>query len=1081
MEPVTLRTYTESERMEVRSFVHLAGEAIAPFWPMRIFIHHNPLHGLEDLDFDAAVACGRSLLGGEGYFPNTVYREYLNRGRLRPEHVREALQARSPHAAATLGSRTLHHLDVLYAHMIEGLTPPSGTCLSRLIQTSDDGLLVERLAHHLESGREVPDHEGVIEETTQADRDRLGGQLTLATWCDRTFGTEIEQLLDQEMIKWCAAYLDEGHAAWALPDREQSLYGAWRLLAREEWGRPLLGIPNWDVKMARIPFRPEDALLESLHRMGIPKHFWSEYLARHLASLPGWAGFIKWRAERSDYPWQSTYPADLVQFLAIRLFYERELVEHTCRRLAGLLGTYETLVQFMVNHAPLYWLLRERAAGRLSEEVARQIPLGSINSQTYDGRLWQPLAIQAAEEQLGQGRHETSRAAAWQLVALARVLDCPPETLLHASSKDLQQVIGWLEEFPESQHGPCWLQALELAYQEHLLQRLEPNVQNLREPPPEAGSNRVRHAAQAVFCIDVRSESFRRHLESLGGYETYGFAGFFGVPIQFRPFGNDDELSLCPVLVRPKHIVREVPRSYQGETAEKALAGMHLAEVGHTLLHDLKQNVITPYVMVEAVGWFFSLPFIGKTLFKRGYRRATQWLQYRMEPPVATTLTVDKLSRADAEQYVMTEQRAIVRRALRERLDQSGSHLTQDLIEDLRRDAMEEAPLDSPGLERIARVLGIPSGQVRDFIGTLRQTYQIEHHWAARRLDRLTRTGFTLSEQAHFVETALRLIGLTENFARLVLFCGHASTSDNNPYESALDCGACGGNPGLFNARVLAAMANRPHVRKTLAERGLVIPSDTHFLAGQHDTTTDRVRLADLEDVPPTHRDALIRLVEDLEEAGARNSQERASRLPGEPGQTSPHDAMRRMEARSSDWGQVRPEWGLAGNAAIVIGRRELIQNVDLEGRTFLHSYDYNQDPTGRLLETIMTAPLIVAQWINMEHYFSTVDNEVYGSGSKVYHNVVGRFGVMYGTHSDLRIGLPRQTVMEGDRPYHEPLRLTAVIEAPQPRISAIIARNALLQQLFDRRWMHLIALNPADWRWARYETRGQWRPVEPA
>ena len=482
--------------------------------------------------------------------------------------------------------------------------------------------------------------------------------------------------------------------------------------------------------------------------------------------------------------------------------------------------------------------------------------------------------------------------------------------------------------------------------------------------------------------------------------------------------------------------------------------------------------------MVESLGWFYSLPIFGKTLIPSLYQRWTAWLKRLFVPALATTLTIDKLAPTETAEILAAKQQALVRKALQERLGLRSFHIPPALIEGLRQQALAEpGELDQSLLESASKA-GLSADVLAAFVETLRRQYDLNTRTASRHKERITRTGFTLDEQILTVDTALRMMGLTKNFARLVLFCAHGSTSDNNPYESALDCGACGGNEGKPNARTLAMMANNPKVRERMAKLGIDIPSDTHFLAGQMNTTTDAVELFDLEDVPPTHRTDLARLQEDLREASVLTSQERCARFPDVQQTLEETKAEAHVRQRSVDWSQVRPEWGLSSNTAFLIGRRELTKGLDLGGRVFLHSYDYREDPSSRLLEVLMTAPQVVAQWINMEHYFSAVDNEVYGSGSKIYHNIVGRFGVMSGPWSDLRLGLAWQTVMNGEVPYHEPMRLLTLIEAPRTRIEKLIARHEILQHFYHNQWVHLAALDPEDGTWYRYVRSGFWRRV---
>ncbi|UPW00497.1 DUF2309 domain-containing protein [Halorussus gelatinilyticus] len=336
------------------------------------------------------------------------------------------------------------------------------------------------------------------------------------------------------------------------------------------------------------------------------------------------------------------------------------------------------------------------------------------------------------------------------------------------------------------------------------------------------------------------------------------------------------------------------------------------------------------------------------------------------------------------------------------------------------------------------------------------------------------REGLSLEEKVEYAQTAFELMGW-EEFARLVVFTGHASQTTNNPFDSSLDCGACAGNPGGPNARALAAICNDETVKDELRERGFDIPADTVFLAAEHNTTTDEITLFDSE-VPESHREDLVQLREDLTQAQSRATAERTESMADETA-----DSVRETQRRAADWAETRPEWGLAGNASFVIGPRELTEDEDLGGRTFLHSYDWRTDSEGEALEAIMTGPLVVTQWINNQYYFATVDNAVYGSGSKVTQNPVGNVGVFQGNGGDLMTGLPLQSLYaDADQPHHQPLRLTAVIHAPVEQVTEILRQHDQLLQLLDNGWIQLTVLDPEqDNAPLHYEESLEWEPIQ--
>jgi uncharacterized protein len=459
-----------------------------------------------------------------------------------------------------------------------------------------------------------------------------------------------------------------------------------------------------------------------------------------------------------------------------------------------------------------------------------------------------------------------------------------------------------------------------------------------------------RPALQAAFCIDVRSEVFRRALEGVDpAIETIGFAGFFGLPVAHRPHGTDLIAPHLPVLLTPS-------LTTTGHASPEAEQAARIGARATRAWGRFRQAAVSSFAFVEAAGPTYALKLV-----------------------------------------------------------KDGLGIGQSL----------------PSPEPMPRVEG----------------------------------GLSPKAKAATAAAVLNAMSMTTGHARLVLLLGHGAHVTNNPHESAYHCGACGGQTGDVSARLLAQILNDPEARAGLPAHGISLPEDTLFVAGLHETTTDAVILHDVPD-GASHAGDIAKARDWLLRAGKAARAERAVRLPGATASS--------IAARARNWAEVRPEWALAGCAAFIAAPRNVTAGVDLGGRAFLHSYDWRADTGFGTLELIITAPVVVASWISLQYYGSSLAPDTFGGGNKLIHNVVGGIGVLQGNGGTLRPGLPWQAVHDGEKLAHEPLRLSVMIEAPAEAIMEVLARHEGVRALFDNGWLSLFTLE--DGRVSqRYRPGLQW------
>lgn len=971
---------------ELSAAIQHAAHLLPSQGPISVFIHHNTLHAFEEQCFEEAVKTGAHVFGCEPYLTEDRYRSELARGRIRFEELdivlRQDLGARSQESIEGLATRHAVRLAMLQHPLRSG----GGIELDWFMAETDALLTARRDVSEVQRLR-------LMTETRHWVMRRLRGAMTRPAWAAPLFqrfqetriedwddsqweaftlhalweicvggvrlagtrpttdkpltrhrdvivaagGSDSDLLINDVLIRVCAAFLDQGLSHWHLPQRERGLFVAfcelyaqrgtpvawWMRGGQAADGSRVRGLREELCRLRKEGVSALECLRESLALLGVSPDERQQFLSATLLALRGWGGMIWHIEERSDRAERGVPQGSLIEFLAVRLLLERFA-----------------------------------------------LPAAAQTSLDYEGdlaRMRDELTTHASKRDL-----DIQKPRAFLIFQLAQILGWTPERLEQFNVGNWGRLLAEIEGFDELSRRRVFHLAYEHRFRVRTLEALAAHGrESARRDVNNSASARPQF--QAVFCIDEREESIRRHLEEVEpAVETFGVAGFFGVVMYYRGAAAASFVPLCPVVVRPQHWVSETVEEEWLAEHERRRKTRRRVGMALQAFHGGSRRIVSGAFYAATIGLLTTIPLVARVLFPRLAAKFQGYFDRFISPPPKTRLILERQQTTAAPEH------------------------------------------------------------------------ESQH-------------GFVLSEMIDIGERLLRDIGLTQSFARCVFLIGHGSTSVNNPHESAHDCGACGGNVGGPNARAAALMLNDPRVQNGLRERGIVIPPDTIFVGGLHDTSSDDLTFADADRVPASHRSDFDTALSALHEAAVRNAHERSRRFQSVSLEVSLEGAKWHMEGRAEDLSQVRPEYGHATNAICMVGRRSRTRGLFLDRRSFLVSYDPQQDDVEHtILARILGAVVPVCSGINLEYYFSSVDSPGWGAGTKLPHNITGLLGVMDGPLSDLRTGLPLQMV-----DVHEPVRLLFVIEALPETLLSIMDRNPAVKATIVNRWVQLALMNP--------------------
>jgi uncharacterized protein YbcC (UPF0753/DUF2309 family) len=980
----TVAACGEFDLVALRQIIERAALLLPQQGPITAFAFLNTLQALEHLPFHEGMKQGAALYACRPYMPEDYYRTKLKHSRKRVEELSavllEDLGASADTLIGFLGTR--YHLRLAMLQYTMGMAEPTG--LEWLIAESDalrlfrpdaPGLNRERTieeTHHwvmrdLRNGRSAravpkkPDdaHEGqdireIVHQLFEAFGKSQIESWSAETWeafalhllwqiCQRGVGRVMEnttptqhwlrhrdamleatdedsdRLVHEVLTRFTASFVDQGFAGWQLPKREQGFFRAFMAYYGQSSGPPDRWLRGLRAEIDRLQIAgigPLESVAESLQILGVGEEEAETYLSATLLALRGWAGMINQLEVRPDRVPRGVAPGTLIEFLAVRLILERIALSHL-----------------------------------MACEMRVEQPLHMLRSIVP--------TRQATDESM------TINQTAFIVFQLAQVRGWLPRNLYELAQSDWEALVTEITAFSSLERRRLLHITFERRFRAHALDAIAARV---RHAPIDVPQPRF----QATFCLDAREESFRRHLEEIApDVETFGIAGFYGVPMYYRGAANANFAALCPIVIKPtRWVVEDVVYNLEKTHRRRAVARRTIGTASHRV-HSGSRNFAIGALLATGVGALATIPLVARILFPR-------------------------------------------------------------FVAQLRKTASSFVAAPSVTRLRLERLATTPSSE-GDGIG------------------------FSVEEMADMGDRALRDIGLTSNFARLVLILGHGATCLNNPHKSCYDCGACSGSAGGPNARALAMILNDTRIRTILSNRGLEIPAETYFIGGMHNTCTDSITFFDLDLMQRAYLHDFEATKETLEEACRRNAHERCRRFELAPLDLSLEDALLHVEERSEDLAQTRPEYGNSTNALCIVGRRSRIRGLYLDRRPFLMSYDPTQDDEeATILGRILGAVVPVCSGINLQYTLSYIDNVGWGAGTKLPHNITSLLGVMDGASSDLRPGLPWQGV-----DIHDPMRLLFVIETTEQAIRKVMARNETVRNILLNEWAQLALLNP--------------------